>query len=150
MGNWIGARLPRNAVVGLDGALGAGKTCMAQGLARGWGLPEHSPVVSPAYNLMMEYRDGPRLLAHIDFYRLDSLAPGDGLMILDILEQPDSTVLVEWAEKFLADLVDAYLSVRIERPHLSDERVITIQTVGSPTIYGDLISETEAYARTLN
>ena len=139
-------RLPTDAIVGLDGPLGAGKTCMAQGIAHGWGLPEDTLIASPAYNLVLEYDRGLFTLAHIDFYRLDRLSRSDIQLFAEILERPDTLVVVEWAGKFLQDLVPDYLSICINRPASSDSRQIIIRPVGESTSYTTLINQVEAYA----
>ena len=119
---------------------------MAQGIARGWGIPEDTLIVSPAYNLVQEYELDFYSLAHIDFYRLDCLSPTDTLLFTDILERPHTVVLVEWAHKFLADLVPGYLSIHIERKPWIDGRHIKITAVGESAEYSDLIEHIAAYA----
>src|SRR5919108_3018070 len=69
-GERLGARLGAGDVVGLTGALGAGKTCFVQGLARGLGVT--SPVTSPTFVLVNEYR-GRLSVHHVDVYRTGSL-----------------------------------------------------------------------------
>ena len=70
----LGERLGRAAapgdVIGLDGTLGAGKTCLVQGLARGLGVPRDVPVGSPTFTLLNEHR-GRLPLYHADLYRLE-------------------------------------------------------------------------------
>lgn len=142
----MGARLPDEAIVGLDGPLGVGKTILAKGLASGLGVPEATHVISPAYNLVLEYDCGPNTLVHIDFFRLNSLSPADTQMFTEILERPDSIVLVEWASKFLYDLADGYLSIVLDRQTEPSTRLITIQTVGETSAYTNLIREIKAHA----
>ena len=57
-------------VIGLDGDLGAGKTQLVKGLARGLGIAE--PVNSPTFTLVCEY-GGATKLNHLDFYRLQNI-----------------------------------------------------------------------------
>ena len=56
-------------VIGLDGDLGAGKTQLVKGIARGLGIAE--PVNSPTFTLICEY-EGTMKLNHLDFYRLQN------------------------------------------------------------------------------
>jgi tRNA threonylcarbamoyladenosine biosynthesis protein TsaE len=54
----------------LVGKLGAGKTCLTQGIAWGLGIEEHA--TSPSFVLVRELY-GRLPLYHIDFYRLENL-----------------------------------------------------------------------------
>jgi tRNA threonylcarbamoyladenosine biosynthesis protein TsaE len=93
----LGELLPVAAVVCLSGDLGAGKTTLAQGIARGWGALD--PVTSPTFVLINEYRraDGQRLL-HVDAFRLAAEVEAEALGLVEMLESGDP-VLIEWAEK---------------------------------------------------
>src|SRR4026207_1524521 len=57
-------------VIGLTGDLGAGKTQLVKGIARGLGIA--SRIQSPTFTLVHEYREGRLPLYHIDLYRLDT------------------------------------------------------------------------------
>jgi len=68
----------------LQGELGAGKTCLVQGLAEALGIDE--PVTSPTFALAQHYEgrlpeEGhPTRLVHIDLYRLEGGASADELL----------------------------------------------------------------------
>jgi tRNA threonylcarbamoyladenosine biosynthesis protein TsaE len=83
----------RGAVLALTGPLGAGKTCLVQGIARGFGAAGY--VRSPTFTLIHEYR-GPTPLYHVDLYRIDA-ADLDGLGLEEIVDGPGLTV-IEWAD----------------------------------------------------
>jgi tRNA threonylcarbamoyladenosine biosynthesis protein TsaE len=68
LGKLIGASAEAGDIILLSGPLGAGKTCMVQGIARGLGIKDDTP--SPTFMLAREYRGRLRLF-HIDLYRLD-------------------------------------------------------------------------------
>lgn len=87
--------LPENAVLALEGDLGAGKTTFVGGLARKWGIVE--PVTSPTYNLFSIYK-GNRMLAHLDAYRLQDAADMDALMLEEFLVPP-YCLAVEWPSR---------------------------------------------------
>ncbi len=70
IGEQLGARLTRGAVVACTGELGAGKTCFLQGLARGLGVT--ADVTSPTFVLVNQYR-GRLPVYHLDAYRTGSL-----------------------------------------------------------------------------
>jgi tRNA threonylcarbamoyladenosine biosynthesis protein TsaE len=86
-------------VVGLSGDLGAGKTQLVKGLARGLGTPAR--VHSPTFTLINIYAGGRLLLFHLDLYRLENLQ-----QILEAgLEEylrPEGVTVIEWAERWLA------------------------------------------------
>ena len=66
----LGALLQAGDLICLEGELGAGKTCLAQGIGRGLGIRQ--PITSPTFTLIAEYhlpRPAPALY-HIDLYRL--------------------------------------------------------------------------------
>ena len=109
----LGERLGRVAVPGdlvcLWGDLGAGKTQLAKGIARGLGIT--ATVTSPTFILMSEYR-GRLPLFHVDLYRLadaaDALAGG----VIDD-RQIDGVTVVEWPDRMGEVLPIARLDVRI-------------------------------------
>jgi tRNA threonylcarbamoyladenosine biosynthesis protein TsaE len=83
-------------VIGLSGDLGAGKTQLVKGLARG--LDITARVHSPTFTLVNEYGGGRLRLFHLDVYRLETR----GQIIAAGLEeflQPDGVTVVEWAER---------------------------------------------------
>ena len=72
MGVRLGELLRPGDLVCLEGALGAGKTCLAQGIGRGCGVTE--TLISPTYTFIHEYRlakTGTRF-NHVDLYRISS------------------------------------------------------------------------------
>jgi tRNA threonylcarbamoyladenosine biosynthesis protein TsaE len=115
----LGARLGRQARAGdvfaLYGDLGAGKTCLIQGLAAGLGVVE--PVTSPTFILIAEYA-GRLPLYHVDLYRTESLAEIQALGLDELLDGEGVTV-VEWAEK--AEPLLPLRTVRIRLDGVGDE-----------------------------
>ena len=110
----VGARLGAAAepgdVIALVGPLGAGKTELARGIARGLGVS--GTIVSPTFVLVAEHA-GRLTLFHVDCYRLagaeDALAAG----ILDDRSGEGVTV-IEWAERLGAALPPGRLDVGID------------------------------------
>ena len=88
-------------VVGLTGDLGAGKTQLAKGLARGLGVSGR--VQSPSFALVNEHRSGRLALHHIDLYRLETPKQVVGAGLEVYLTKPDGVVVVEWVERWLGE-----------------------------------------------
>jgi tRNA threonylcarbamoyladenosine biosynthesis protein TsaE len=107
----IGAQLSQvlrpGDVVSLGGELGAGKTCLAQGIARGLGVSV--PVTSPTFVIIREYEGSPPLV-HLDVYRLERLGE---LMDLGAEEvfRPDAVAVVEWGDHVESLLPKSHLRV---------------------------------------
>ncbi|MCP5120765.1 MAG: tRNA (adenosine(37)-N6)-threonylcarbamoyltransferase complex ATPase subunit type 1 TsaE [bacterium] len=121
----LAQRLSPGAVVLLIGNLGAGKTTMAKGIAKGLGAATYDEVSSPTFTLIHEYGDPPKLY-HVDLYRLDDAKQVASLGLEEIFES-SAVVLIEWGERFLDLMPAERLEVRIER--LPDEtREITVST----------------------
>ncbi len=89
-------------VIGLSGDLGAGKTQLVKGLARGLGC--RGKVTSPTFGLINEYSDGLLPLAHLDLYRLDTPEQIIGAGLEPYLVQPEGVSVVEWIERWRPDL----------------------------------------------
>lgn len=122
VGERLGARLGPGAVVACIGELGAGKTCFLQGLARGLGV--ESPVTSPTFVLINEYR-GRLPVHHLDAYRTESLTEVLDLGIEELMHG-DGVTVIEWADKLLPLLPAHAIIVSIDG--LGDEpRRIVIQ-----------------------
>lgn len=92
----LGERLPPKSVVALEGELGAGKTTLAQALARGLGVRE--PATSPTYALVHRHagRRGP--VFHLDCYRLKRPDEARDLDWESLLAEGDA-LIVEWPER---------------------------------------------------
>ncbi|MEI8132460.1 MAG: tRNA (adenosine(37)-N6)-threonylcarbamoyltransferase complex ATPase subunit type 1 TsaE [Leptolinea sp.] len=96
LGSRIGSLLAKRDVICLSGDLGAGKTTLVQGIARGWGTTD--TVSSPTFVLVNEYkRNTGDILYHMDAYRLQDAAEAFDLDVDRMME--DGAMLVEWAER---------------------------------------------------
>lgn len=116
----IGSVIADNAKPGdlvmLTGPLGAGKTTMTQGIARGLGVK--GAVSSPTFVIAQIHR-GERLdLVHVDAYRLNSIEELDALDLDASLEE--SLTVVEWGAGKVEVLSEDRLELMIERPEGSD------------------------------
>jgi tRNA threonylcarbamoyladenosine biosynthesis protein TsaE len=95
LGKKIGAFLLPNNVVCLTGDLGAGKTTLIQGIAKGIGVKDY--VTSPTFILINEYQ-GRIPFFHVDLYRLNSVDEIEDLGIEEYFTR-DGACVIEWAER---------------------------------------------------
>jgi tRNA threonylcarbamoyladenosine biosynthesis protein TsaE len=96
LGERLASRLPSRGVVLLIGNLGAGKTTLAKGIAKGLGAAAPEEVSSPTFTLIHEY--GSRVY-HIDLYRIENERQLRTLGLDELLDR-DAVILVEWGERF--------------------------------------------------
>jgi tRNA threonylcarbamoyladenosine biosynthesis protein TsaE len=116
------------AVIGLEGELGAGKTCFAKGLATGLGIDEEE-IYSPTFTLIAEHYRGKGPLYHIDLYRLESVGV-EGLGLEDYLSGQGVSV-IEWFNFLPAGMADACLLITFAFVG-DDERLLTFTARGEP------------------
>ena len=122
LGRDLAGELGAGAVVGLDGDLGAGKTEFVKGLAAGMGF--EGVVTSPTFTLLHEYEAGARTLCHFDFYRVERREEILALGWDELLEEPDSVLVVEWAGKFPELLPPGALRLRVEMQPSGERRLL--------------------------
>ncbi len=125
LGSALGQLLTRGDVVLLHGDLGAGKSVLARGLARGVGID--CPMPSPTFTLMQPY-EGRIPFYHFDLYRLDE--PDQFYEAgLDEYVFGNGAAVVEWPE--CAELApENCLTIRIERSAADEERRILLSFSG--------------------
>ncbi|MGD0276514.1 MAG: tRNA (adenosine(37)-N6)-threonylcarbamoyltransferase complex ATPase subunit type 1 TsaE [Syntrophales bacterium] len=111
IGRILGGILEKGDVVALIGELGAGKTCLTQGIARGIGVPECYEITSPTFTLINEY-PGCLKLIHIDMYRLEGCRDLDDTGYDDLFDEK-GVMVIEWAEKIREVLPDGAWSIHI-------------------------------------
>ena len=91
-GGRLAQRLRPGDVVLVSGELGSGKTTFVRGAARALGV--RGPVPSPTFTIGQVLAGSPDV-AHLDLYRLGSLAGEDPALLDDYLT-PDRVAFVEW------------------------------------------------------
>lgn len=109
----------------LYGELGAGKTVLTQGFAKGLGLP--SRLVSPTFIIMKRYAlsKDKQFLYHVDLYRLHKIEDIEALNLVELFKDQHAIVIVEWAERLGRLLPRDRIDVRWEVV-VDDTRTITI------------------------
>jgi tRNA threonylcarbamoyladenosine biosynthesis protein TsaE len=131
-------------VVLLVGALGAGKTVFAQGVAVALGVSD--PVTSPTFALVRHHRcrvGGPvGNLIHADLYRTGSVDEVADLALAELVEE-DAVALVEWGDLAGRALGESALEVRLLVPDAADaasRRAVTIVGRGRWEDRGDEVA----------
>lgn len=117
-------------VIGLSGDLGAGKTQLVKGFARGLG--SRARVHSPTFTLVNEYADGRLPLFHLDLYRLATPEEVRGAGLEEFLLRPRGVTVVEWFERSPALQQPESRLLRLVRMTVLDElrREIVYEDVG--------------------
>lgn len=116
------------SVLALHGDLGSGKTTFIQGLAQG--LKITKKIISPTFIIMRSYEiptPSPKdNFYHIDLYRVHTEADVEELGLIELMNDPDNLLAIEWPEKIQKLLpekrLDLYFSYIDE-----DKREITIK-----------------------
>jgi len=125
IGRVLGEQARPGHVYLLKGRLGAGKTCLTQGVL--WGLGGDEFARSPTFVLATQYR-GRLILNHVDLYRIGSVTDLDELGLDEILEG-DGVCIVEWADRAPELFREQHLEVQID--YLAEaERRITLSAHG--------------------
>lgn len=127
LGQMLAEELRGGDIICLSGDLGTGKTTFTQGLLKG--LKIKGPYTSPTFNIIKEYkvkshkvfkkntrykiRDTRYKIYHIDAYRVNA----DDILNLawkDFAGQPDSIVIIEWAERIKKLITSSALWIRFK------------------------------------
>ena len=125
LGQAVAQHAQHGDMIALVGELGAGKTQLVRGLAKGMGIDPRE-VSSPTFVIMQQYTHPHQdaVLLHVDAYRLNSF---DDLHSLgwdtDVFD--DALVVVEWAGRLTGQLPDNRLEIRLAHDG-PDQRGITI------------------------
>jgi tRNA threonylcarbamoyladenosine biosynthesis protein TsaE len=111
LGERLAAAVRPGDVIALIGELGAGKTQLVKGIARGLGVADEHRVTSPTFVLIHEYK-GRLPIFHADAYRLHS-----GRELADVGIEEDyaagGVTIIEWADRAADCLPEAYLRIEI-------------------------------------
>jgi tRNA threonylcarbamoyladenosine biosynthesis protein TsaE len=110
LGRKIAANLKPGDIILLSGALGAGKTVLAKGIARGLGINKNE-VVSPTFVLLRVYQ-GRYLLQHFDFYRIKTAQDIFALGYQEYLYS-DAVTVIEWPERLKFLLPKEFLKIKL-------------------------------------
>lgn len=123
-GEELASLLPENTALLLEGDLGAGKTTLVRGLARGLGVA--GDVTSPTFSLLAVHRGRRRQLLHVDAYRLAHPAELDGLL-LEELARPPYNLVIEWPERIAGREPAGAWRLRLEAGPGDERRLRLVQ-----------------------
>lgn len=107
----------RATIVALSGDLGSGKTTLTQEISKILGVKEN--LKSPTFVIMKKYQLGQRNFFHIDAYRLKSSEELLKLGWLEIMNNPNNIIFIEWPEQVRDLIPNDTLWVNLE--HLDEE-----------------------------
>ena len=108
IGQKLGRLLNSGDIIVLSGDLGAGKTTLTKGIAKG--LDVSQMIKSPTYTIVREYE------GRLPLYHLDDFLYGDGVTI------------IEWGELLDESLLGDYLLISIT--HHGDGRQLLLESFG--------------------
>ncbi len=110
IGERLSMQLNPGDVVLLEGDLGAGKSELARGIARGLGI--QGAVPSPSFTILNAYDEGRCPLYHFDWYRIED---ANEIYEMGMEEQlgGDGIALIEWSERAKECLPEKLLKIEI-------------------------------------
>lgn len=140
----LAKKLNGGEVLALYGDLGSGKTTFMQGLARGLGITKN--IISPTFIIMRSYEItrhsgkqkahpeseknrswtsqdddfSARNLYHVDLYRINGEKDVESLGLLELMNQPDNIVAIEWPDKIENLLPQNRINIYFE--YLEDDK----------------------------
>jgi len=124
LGRFLGETASPGETICLDGDLGAGKTTLAQAIARGLEVPENCYVTSPSFAILHEY-EGRIPMYHMDFYRLQDVGEVLDLGFEEYFYQRGLTV-IEWSKRALEILPEERLTLELLQDN-DEMRTVIIQ-----------------------
>lgn len=124
VGRRLAEHLKSNSIIALDGVLGAGKTVLTRGIARGLGIT--GIIKSPTFTIICEY-EGRLPLYHMDMYRIstdDEFEMTGGKELLT----SGGVCVIEWSgniqDSLPADII--HITIKVITP---EEREIEIEGI---------------------
>lgn len=150
VGRALGEKAAAGDVILLDGPLGAGKTCLTQGIAMGLDISGY--VRSPTFVLMTRY-SGRLTLHHLDLYRvgssqeawdlgLDEQVSGDGVCVVEWPDRAPELFIKNDPQDDLRGSPEGSLWVKLAYSQNEDQREITLS--GGPEHYRAILSDLAA------
>lgn len=136
LGKKIARKLKGGEIIALEGDLGAGKTTLIKGLARGLGIKK--VITSPTFVIMKIYKSqinadsyadkrGLRIV-HIDAYRIKNPQEILDIGVEEYLGEKDTITVIEWADKVKKLLRGKkVMRIKMKVGEGEDERVVEME-----------------------
>lgn len=140
IGRCLGAGLKEGDCVALKGELGAGKTCLTQGIASGLGVPDNYVVASPTFTLINEYPGKETALFHLDVYRLTGSADLEEIGYREYLTGGGVSV-IEWAEKISDSIPDRALWITLSYLDENERKIEMYDTADNIYLWKQIFSQ---------
>lgn len=121
-GSQLGKLLKEGDILILTGELGAGKTTLTKGIAKGLDISQM--IKSPTYTIVREYQ-GRLPLYHLDVYRIGD--DPDSIDLDDFIYGGGATV-IEWGNLLDLSLFDDYLEIVLSKKE--DGRLLALKAKG--------------------
>ena len=126
IGRLLGNKAQPGDVFLLAGPLGAGKTCLAQGIAWGLGVQEYAR--SPTFVLITRYQ-GRLTIHHVDLFRIDDPLEAQDLGLEEYLGG-EGVCMVEWADRAPELFPQESLWIELDYGDAESERRMRLHTKG--------------------
>lgn len=123
-GENLGKRLDKATCFLLIGDLGAGKTTLAQAIAKGLEVTE--TITSPTFSILNTYTSGRLDLHHFDLYRLETVEELEQIGFYEYVRSGVS--LVEWADKYIEEMPRRYIVCNLEKDEEGTGRILTLSS----------------------
>ena len=111
LGETIATTIVPPIVLAIDGEMGAGKTQLVRGLAKGLGL-DPAEISSPTF-VICALHEGACRLVHMDAYRLGSLDELETIGYEEMLEEHSLVMAIEWASRIMDAIPEKRIEIRI-------------------------------------
>ncbi|MBH41501.1 MAG: tRNA (adenosine(37)-N6)-threonylcarbamoyltransferase complex ATPase subunit type 1 TsaE [Candidatus Magasanikbacteria bacterium] len=131
LGASLAETLSGGDVILLKGNLGAGKTTIAKGIAKGLNVTE--VITSPTFTYMQVYpanltEKGITQLVHIDTYRAENQQALENIGIMEFLFDKETVSIIEWPEKIYTLIKDrSYIDISIQHTKENSRKITIIQ-----------------------
>lgn len=124
IGQKIAGKLKNKDIIAFYGGLGAGKTTLVRGIAKGLGSIDW--VSSPTFAIVNEYDGENNKIYHFDMYRIEEFDDLYSVGFFDYLES-DAIIIIEWSENIELELPDNIIKITMKHLNSQNERVIKVE-----------------------
>lgn len=128
LGERLGRRLQAGDVILLRGELGAGKSVLARGMARGLGV--QGPLPSPSFPVLLVHEGASLPLYHMDLYRLHDPDELYAMGLEEFLLGGQGVCLVEWPDRAPEAMPQRALEIALNYGPAENQRQVTFTPRG--------------------